>query len=112
MIAEIYRTIFAPSPQSPTPSPQPLLLCRHRLQVISAQFGPQVRQHLFGEHRHVLLRKIGWQRAELEQTEQIADAELANRFDEPLAHGSGAADESVATLFDLLARFHRAEELR
>ena len=62
------------------------------------------RRHDFAsEQREVLASQVGRQSAELEEAEQVADAEALAVVKELVAHGRGAADDGVGPGFDLLA---------
>src|SRR5262245_28149623 len=63
--------------------------------------------HYFaGEEVHGLAGEVGGEGAELEEAEEVADAEALAVFEELVFDGSGAADDGVGTVFDLLAGFH------
>src|SRR5262245_29571324 len=57
-----------------------------------------------GEEMHAFLGEVGREGTELEETEEVADAETLSIFQELVADGGGAADNGVGTVFDVLAR--------
>ena len=64
------------------------------------------RRHDFaGEEVHVFLGEIGGEGAELEEAEEVADAEAFAIFQQLVADGGGAADDGIGAVFDLLAGF-------
>src|SRR5688572_3358823 len=76
---------------------------RHRRQggVLNRLQG---RHHFAGEELHVFLRQVSGQRAELEQPEQVADAQLLAVFQQLLLDRLRAADDRIRAFFNLLPR--------
>jgi len=68
------------------------------------------RHDVAGEEVHAFLGEVGGKRAELEEAEEVADAEALAVFEELVAHGGGATNDGVSAVFDLLAGFDGHQE--